>query len=564
MAEVEQSTPSHFDHIMKSGFTMNDIKGLNRNYAEDAAEADEHMMRSSGPSRPPRKGSLSRPGPAYDPPSLTVNGQMQRSTSALDMNQYDQEGDDKKKRGRGRSPFRFFKKRDQSKDKVKSRSPDAMDRNTLTQGRNVVQSSLMTRAPTVRVSNADLRVQAPNIPDRPKTMTMNALGSQNIETSGNEVYDGECLKLINEYFYGVRIYPGQDPTHVYVGWVTTQYHLHSKDFTQDKVRRSAIILEDDYDQIMGCVNRQSCYMVRADELFNEVTQDASGKGASQGMFVGCFVDTATGTIRFTCEGKETSHRWQMEPDTKLFPAIFVEATSKEILQIELGRTPTTLPLSAAVLPTSDKHINPQFPPRLKVQCLKPHQWARVPNTALQVHALKLSDIRGWSLLCEDPISMLALHIPEEDRCMDVLELIEMDKLLSFHSHTLTLYAALCYQSNYRAAHALCLHVDQKQLLYAIKSEYMSGPLRQGFCDLLIALHLESHATTMYVFLYLIKMKVFLIFAIINYSREVCKNEFIIPLGTELRDLYTNGEMGHSLRSQLTESVRPTMKMTEIA
>lgn len=67
----------------------------------------------------------------------------------------------------------------------------------------------------------------------------------------------------------------------------------------------------------------------------------------------------------------------MEPDTKLFPAIFVEATSKEILQIELGRTPTTLPLSAAVLQNSARHVVPQFPPRLKVQCLKPHQWARV-------------------------------------------------------------------------------------------------------------------------------------------------------------------------------------------
>jgi hypothetical protein len=66
----------------------------------------------------------------------------------------------------------------------------------------------------------------------------------------------------------------------------------------------------------------------------------------------------------------------------------------------------------------------------------------------------------------------------------------------FHAHTLTLYAALCYQANYRAAHVLCQHVDQKQLLYAIQSEYMSGPLRQGFYDLLIALHIESHATSM--------------------------------------------------------------------
>lgn len=49
----------------------------------------------------------------------------------------------------------------------------------------------------------------------------------------------------------------------------------------------------------------------------------------------------------------------MEPSSKLFPAIFVEATSKEILQIELGRTSTTLPLSAAVLQNSDRHVTPQ-------------------------------------------------------------------------------------------------------------------------------------------------------------------------------------------------------------
>lgn len=283
-------------------------------------------------------------------------------------------------------------------------------------------------------------------------------------------------------------------------------------------------------------------MLRADELYNEVTNDASGKGASQGMTIGCFIDTATGIMSFTCEGKETSHKFKMEPEAKLFPAIFVEATSKEVLQIELGRTSTTLPLSSAILQNSERHVTPQFPPRLKVQCLRPHQWARVPNISLQVHALKLSDVRGWSMLCEDPVSMLALHIPEEDRCIDILELIEMEKLLSFHAHTLTLYAALCYQANYRAAHTLCQHVDQKQLLYAIRSEYMSGPLRQGFYDLLIALHLDPHAMTM----------------------EACKNEYIIPLGQELKVLYEDPQMGHSLRSLATESVQPLMKMTDIA
>jgi len=64
-----------------------------------------------------------------------------------------------------------------------------------------------------------------------------------------ELFDAECLKLINEYFYGVRIFPGQDPTHVYVGWVTTQYHYFSNEFNQTKVRKSSVTVVDSYDNI---------------------------------------------------------------------------------------------------------------------------------------------------------------------------------------------------------------------------------------------------------------------------------------------------------------------------
>ena len=142
---------------------------------------------------------------------------------------------------------------------------------------------------------------------------------------------------------------------------------------------------------------------------------------------------------------------------------------------------------------SGKHSVPQFPGRLKVQCLKPNQWSRVPNVDLKIHALKLSDIRGWSLLCEDAISMIALHIPEEDRCIDIMESIEYEKLLSFHVQTLKLYSALCFQSNHRAQHAICHYCDERQLVYAISSEFMPGPLRCGFVDTLISLHLESYA-----------------------------------------------------------------------
>lgn len=47
-------------------------------------------------------------------------------------------------------------------------------------------------------------------------------------------------------------------------------------------------------------------------------------------------------------------------------------------------------------------------------------------------------------------------------------------------------------------------------------------------------------------------------------REVCKNEYVIPLGQDLKDLYEDPEMGHSLKKLQVESVIPQMKMTDIA
>lgn len=47
-------------------------------------------------------------------------------------------------------------------------------------------------------------------------------------------------------------------------------------------------------------------------------------------------------------------------------------------------------------------------------------------------------------------------------------------------------------------------------------------------------------------------------------REVCTNEYIVPLGSELKQLYEDPSMGHSLRCLKTESIRPQLQMTEIS
>lgn len=230
MEAEHQAQPSgaHMDHIMKSGFTMNDLKGLQRNYSEDGVESDEVMRH--GPQRPTR---ASRRAEALSPPGIEINGEMHMSDPENAYSDHEMEDDRKK---RGRSPFRLFgKKRDQSKDKLKDqRMPEPEPR------KGTMQQRTVARSPTMRASNADVRGAAQMAAER------KSMGSpQGVESFGNEVYDADCLKLINEYFYGVRIFPGQDPTHVYVGWVTTQYHVHSKEFNQDKVRHAAIYVEDE-------------------------------------------------------------------------------------------------------------------------------------------------------------------------------------------------------------------------------------------------------------------------------------------------------------------------------
>ena len=388
--------------------------------------------------------------------------------------------------------------------------------------------------------------------------------------------DSATLELIDEYYYGIRIFPGQEPSHVLCGWVTSQFK-HENLYSLQDIQHAQIIQSTSLitGQAEIC-ERRECYLLNAGQLFKEmhpttgtssagpegITNSASAPTTSaesssrshRGMLIGCHVDSSTGVLSFTVDGRMTKYKVNLEPQTKLYPGIFFQATTGDCLQFELSRTPLTLPLSAAILSLTSKHVNPQCPPRLKVQTLQPCSWSRVPNVSLRPNSLKLSDSRGWSMLADDPLAMLVVHVPEENRCLDILELIEHEKLLKFHSNTLILYGALCAQGNHKVAHIICSYVDQRQLLYAINSDYLSGDLRKGFADLLIALHLEFHA----------------------YGRHLTQNEFIVPISRELCQLYSEiagrtRDSGTSSSSSLVHSfsriecvsIRTEMNMSPI-
>uniref|UniRef100_A0A1I7Z2U2 B30.2/SPRY domain-containing protein n=1 Tax=Steinernema glaseri TaxID=37863 RepID=A0A1I7Z2U2_9BILA len=360
----------------------------------------------------------------------------------------------------------------------------------------------------------------------------------------DDSYAMEALKdQIDEYYYGLRIFPGQDPANVYVGWVTSEYHFYSSHFSDTEAVRKCRFSEFDHlGMSTESVEYRNCYMLNAAQLLSAVSDSSNTKVS--GLTIGCVIDTSIGELSFLAAGQDTQMKFKLEPGAILYPAAFVTPSSAEIMQFELGRIKYTFPLSAAMFKASLKSLIPFCPPRLAVEKLYPMNWSRVPNECLRTTALKLSDVRGWSVLCNDPVRIMTVYVPEKDMSYDILEMIENPDHLIFHRQTLNLYCKLASHGNQKVAHVLCHHVDEDQIMYAVKSHYLSGEMRQGFHDFLIAVHLKTHAD----------------------ARLSTAKEYVIPLLPALRDKNVfdpDAEHRHPQILGETVSIRPHMKSEEV-
>uniref|UniRef100_A0A671WZV5 Ryanodine receptor 3 n=1 Tax=Sparus aurata TaxID=8175 RepID=A0A671WZV5_SPAAU len=313
------------------------------------------------------------------------------------------------------------------------------------------------------------------------------------------------------YYHSVRVFAGQDPAGVWVGWVTPDYHYYSNNFNLSKNRTVTVTLGDERGRVHESVKRSNCYMVWGGDVTNAAHTSSR---SNVDLEIGCLIDLATGLVTFTVNGKEITTSYQVEPNTKLFPAVFVRPTSPNLFQFELAKIKNSMPLSSAIFKSEHKNPVPQCPPRLDVQTINAVLWSRMPNTFLKVETARVNERHGWVVQCVEPLQMLAVHIPEENRCIDIMELSEQEDLRIFHYHTLKLYCALCALGNTRVAHALCSHLDQSQLLYTIDNQYLSGMLREGFYNVLISTHLETA----------------------KEARLMMKDEFIIPVTAETRSI----------------------------
>ncbi|XP_069017865.1 ryanodine receptor 3 isoform X1 [Embiotoca jacksoni] len=345
---------------------------------------------------------------------------------------------------------------------------------------------------------------------------------------------------ITTYYHSVRVFAGQEPASVWVGWVTPDYHYYSKNFSLNKTRTVTVTLGDERGRVHESVQRSNCYMVCGADAVGP----SSSSRSNSDLEIGCLIDLATGLVSFTANGKELPTTYQVEPNTKLFPAVFVRPTSANLFQLEFVKIKDAMPLSSAIFKSEHRNPVPQCPPRLDVQTIVAVMWSRMPNTFLSVETARVSERHGWVVQCLEPLEMMAVHIPEENRCLDILELSEHEDLRKFHYHTLKLYCALCALGNTRVAHALCSHLDQSQLLYTIDNQYLSGMLREGFYNVLISIHLETA----------------------KEARLMMNNEFIIPVTDETRSikLFSDESKRHSLPGVgLSTSLKPRVNFSPV-
>ncbi|KAK2088357.1 Ryanodine receptor 1 [Saguinus oedipus] len=70
------------------------------------------------------------------------------------------------------------------------------------------------------------------------------LESQGPESPGFQTDPG-FPSLCPQYYYSVRVFAGQEPSCVWVGWVTPDYHQHDMSFDLSKVRAVTVTMGDE-------------------------------------------------------------------------------------------------------------------------------------------------------------------------------------------------------------------------------------------------------------------------------------------------------------------------------
>ncbi len=206
----------------------------------------------------------------------------------------------------------------------------------------------------INVNNSTSSINQPIQPHSVLKPTNNVVNRKSIAENEGDYsdqqpndYEQDDIRITNEhvheYYYAIRILPGQNPRSVFLGWVTSRFKPFYREDepinTLNKLIRLCTITQSaDDGSIVEYIQRRDAYMFCASDLLDNIADKENvTRRVVNGLLIGCLCDVSTGVLTFYVNGKESAQKLQVEPSTKLYPAVFVEPTVKEVLQFELGR-----------------------------------------------------------------------------------------------------------------------------------------------------------------------------------------------------------------------------------
>ncbi len=135
-------------------------------------------------------------------------------------------------------------------------------------------------------------------------------------------YEQDDIRIINEhvheYYYAIRILPGQNPRSVFIGWITSRFKpIYRQDDTSINklstlIRRCAVTQTGTDGSIIESIQRQDAYIFCANDLLdNMADKENVARRVINGLLIGCLCDISTGLLTFYVNGKESTQKLQV-------------------------------------------------------------------------------------------------------------------------------------------------------------------------------------------------------------------------------------------------------------
>jgi len=135
-------------------------------------------------------------------------------------------------------------------------------------------------------------------------------------------YEQDDIRIINEhvheYYYAIRILPGQNPRSVFIGWITSRFKpIYRQDDTSINklstlIRRCAVTQTGTDGSIIESIQRQDAYIFCANDLLDNMPDKENvARRVINGLLIGCLCDISTGLLTFYVNGKESTQKLQV-------------------------------------------------------------------------------------------------------------------------------------------------------------------------------------------------------------------------------------------------------------